>query len=80
MAVFFYFIVMATTKSINIDVIANDISYIKRDVTEIKDKIERSYVTREEFEPIKKIVYGLVALILITVVGAVLALVIIRPS
>lgn len=69
---------MNKLSGINIDVIANDISYIKRDVIEIKTRMENNYVTREEFEPIKKIVYGLVSLILVTVVVAVLALVIIK--
>lgn len=69
---------MTKSSGINIDVIANDISYIKRDVIEIKTRMENNYVTREEFEPIKKIVYGLVSLILVTVVVAVLALVIIK--
>lgn len=70
---------MSKLSGINIDVIANDISYIKRDVIEIKTRLENNYVTREEFEPIKRLVYGLVSLILVSVVGAVLALVVIRP-
>lgn len=60
---------------INIAVIANDIAYIKRDVSEIKDKMEKDYVTREEFEPIKRVVYGLVTTILIGFIGALTALV-----
>lgn len=39
-------------------------------------KVSQHYVSKEEFEPIKKIVYGLVSLILIAVVGALLALVV----
>ena len=66
------------TKETNIDVIANDISYIKRDVAEIKTKLEADYVTRQEFEPIKKIVYGMITIILTGVLGAILTLVIIR--
>ena len=34
-----------------------------------------SYVRKEEFEPVKRLVYGLVGLILISVGGAVIALV-----
>lgn len=56
-------------------VMANDISYIKAEVTEIKNKLEADYVTRQELDPIKKIVYGIVALVLTAVVGGVLALV-----
>ena len=53
-----------------------DMDYVKDGVREIKDTIKRDYITRNEFEPIKKIVYGLVSLILMGVVTAVLALVI----
>lgn len=57
-------------------VIANDISYIKADITEIKRKLDADYVTREEFDPIKKIVYGIVSLVLTSVVIALITLVI----
>lgn len=56
--------------------IAKDIKYIQRDVTEIKIKMESNYVTREEFDPIKKGFYGLVSAVLLAFVGAVIALVI----
>lgn len=59
-------------------VIAEKVSTIKDDVKEIKDKLEKDYITKEEFDPVKKIVYGLVSLILIAVVGALVALVIIK--
>ena len=39
-------------------------------------KVSSNYVSKEEFEPIKKIVYGLVGLILVAVVGALMALVV----
>lgn len=58
-----------------IAIIATTVKNIEKDVDEIKTKLEKNYVTREEFEPVKKIVYGLVALILIAVVGAMIALV-----
>lgn len=56
----------------NISVIANDINYIKRDVSEIKEKLQKNYVSREEFEPIKKVVYGLIGTVLLSFVGALL--------
>ena len=59
-------------------VIQNDISYIKESLDEIKTSTEKKYVTKEDFDPVKRIVYGLVALILVGVVGALLALVIIK--
>lgn len=63
-------------EEINLLVIANDINYIKRDVADIKGSISRDYITRQEFEPVKRVVYGLVGLILIAVVGGLLALII----
>jgi hypothetical protein len=59
----------------NLKVIANDISYMKRDISDIKRTVQHSYVTKDEFEPIKNIVYGLVGLILVSVVGALVSLV-----
>lgn len=60
----------------NLAVIANDIGYMKRDIAEIKQTVTHSYVSKDEFEPIKKIVYGLVGLILVAVVGALVSLVV----
>ena len=59
----------------NIDVIATKIEYIARDINDIKSKLEKNYVTRDEFAPIKQIVYGMVSVILLAVVGAIVALV-----
>lgn len=59
-------------------VIQTEVSYMKGDVAEIKKLLQTGYVTKEEHEPIKKIVYGLVGLMLVSVVGAVMALVIKR--
>jgi len=64
---------------VDLAVIATDISYIKGQITEIKQKLEAEYVTHDEFEPVKKVVYGLVSLILVAVVGALLGLVIFKP-
>lgn len=60
----------------NIAVMASNITDIKDDVKDIKHKLENNYVTKEAFEPVKRLVYGLVGLILISVVVAILALVI----
>lgn len=56
--------------------IKTDLDYIKRDIADIKATIRTDYVTREEFSPIKSIVYGLVGIIMTAVVGALVALVI----
>jgi hypothetical protein len=57
-------------------ILKNDIEYIKKDVTEIKERLEGQFVSKDEFEPVKKIVYGLVGIILVAVVGALIALVV----
>jgi chemotaxis regulatin CheY-phosphate phosphatase CheZ len=51
-----------------------------RKIDEIKKDIEENYVKVEQFSPIQKIVYGVVALILITVAGSILALVLAQPK
>ncbi len=57
-------------------VIQTDLAYIKEKLNTVDQKVTAHYVSKEEFDPIKKIVYGMVSLILIAVVGALLALVI----
>lgn len=57
-------------------VIQTDLTYIKEKLNAVDNKVSSHYVSKEEFEPIKKIVYGLVSLILIAVVGALVALVV----
>lgn len=64
------------TNAQNIDVIATKIEYIARDVSDIKSKLDEQYVTLDQFEPVKKIVYGMVSVILLAVIGAIVALVI----
>lgn len=61
---------------ISIAVINSNIVDIKEDLRDIKNKLEADYVTRQEFDPVKKIVYGLVSVILLAVVGALVTLVI----
>lgn len=52
------------------------IGYIQRDIEKINDKLDNTYVTRDEFAPVKNIVYGMVALILTLVLTAVVYLVV----
>lgn len=64
-------------ESENYDVgVGKDVEQIKKDITEIKLLITQNYVRREEFNPVQKIVYGLVSVILMGVMGALIALVI----
>ena len=51
------------------------IQYIRRDIAEINQKLDDKYVTKDEFDPVKKLVYGMVAIILVAVIGALLTLV-----
>ncbi len=53
-----------------------DLGYIKRDLEQIKTRLDNKFVSIEAFEPIRKLVHGVVALILVAVVGGLLALVI----
>ena len=54
------------------------INEIATDVAIIRAELENKYITRFEFDPIKKIVYGVVSMILVAVMSAMIALVIIR--
>lgn len=65
-----------TNQEIQIAVIATDISYIKSEIQEMSKRLCESYVTKEEFDPIKKVVYGLIGLILTAVIGGLIALVV----
>jgi len=56
--------------------LSKDMEYLKKELGEIKNLVTDNYITKTEFEPIRKIVYGLVSLILVGVVTALLALVV----
>lgn len=68
----------SSSEDSDIAVIKNDIGYIKQDVAEIKRMQQSHYVSKEEFEPIKRLVYGLVGLILTGVVVTLLSLVVVK--
>lgn len=62
--------------TVKLAVLESNMVYIKEKLDDIDKKVSSGYVTKDEFEPIKKIVYGVVSLILVAVVGAVVALVV----
>lgn len=71
------------TQSTKIALIQKDIGFIKEtmkdmkdSVGDVKEQLGSQYVSKDEFEPIKKLVYGVVGLFLTGIVGAILALVI----
>jgi len=56
-------------------VMANDVQHIKNEVSEIKQMLLKQYVTKLEFEPVKRLVYGTVGIIGGSILVAVLAFV-----
>jgi thiosulfate reductase cytochrome b subunit len=69
---------MKKTNTQNIDVIATQIEYIADDVKEIKEKLNKDFVTVDQFNPIQRLVYGIVSLVLVSVFGALISLVIMK--
>jgi len=51
------------------------LDWIQKDISDIKEKLEKDYVTRQEFNPVKNVVYGMVATLLLAVLGAIVTLV-----
>lgn len=62
----------------NIKIMANDLGYVRQDVAEIKVKLESHYVTKDQFEPVKKIVYGLIGVLGVATLGAIFRLIFIK--
>lgn len=50
-------------------VVVSKLGYIEQDIAEIKNTLKKEYVTVQEFEPVKKSVYGVIAAILTGVFG-----------
>ena len=57
---------------------AQTIEYIKKDISEINQKLDNKYVTKEEFVTVRALVYGFSGLILMGVCGSLIALVVVR--
>ena len=57
---------------IEVTKISASMQNMEKDIAELK----RDYITRKEFEPVQRIVYGLVGLVLVAVVTALVALVV----
>lgn len=56
--------------------IRQDLALIKQDVDRLRD-LAPSFITRVEFSPLQKLVYGTVGIILIAVIGALISQVIV---
>lgn len=48
---------------------------MQRDLKELKDESREQFVTKIEFEPIQRLVYGMVGLVLLSVLTGLLAIV-----
>ena len=59
----------------DIRIINSKLDYIQEDVKEIKAVLRAEYVTKDQFDPVKRLVYGTVTLILTSFGLAILALV-----
>jgi len=57
-----------------ISAMQKDIIYIRDKIDGIEKSLNQIYVTRMEFDPIKKVVYGLIAAILFGFCGGILSL------
>lgn len=62
--------------TIQIAVIDEKITNMQGALAEIKDQLGEHYITIDQFTPVRNLVYGLVGLILTSVVGALVALVV----
>ena len=49
---------------------------MQSDLKEIKKESGERYVTKEQFEPIQKLVYGMVGLVLVAVITALMAIIV----
>ncbi len=62
--------------NLNIALLNQKVDVIVRDVEEIKHRLDGNYVTVDQFTPVRNVVYGLIAIILTTVIGALLTFII----
>lgn len=65
-----------TQMAIDQAVILTTLTNVERRIDSIDDKLEKNYVSQDQFAPVKNIVYGMVSVILVAVIGAIIALVI----
>ncbi len=65
-----------TDMEIRITRIDERTQHMTADVIDIKQAMERHYVTRDEFRPVRQIVYGAVGVCLVSLLGALVTLVV----
>lgn len=42
------------------------LDYIKSDITEIKVRLDKFYVTQDQFTPVRNLVYGMVGIVMLS--------------
>lgn len=68
-----------TTRNIDIELLKKDLASIQKGISNIEKElaeIKGEKVSKDEFLPVQKIVYGFTSLILVSVVTALIALVV----
>lgn len=66
--------------AINIALMNQNIVNLQKQVQDMQDTLKSDFVKKEEFEPVRNLVYGFVVLIVVAVVGALVALVVVHPG
>lgn len=61
---------------INLELIAYKMDTVEKKVDRLVGEVEKNFITQKEFEPYKRIIQGMIALILTAFMGALIALVI----
>lgn len=56
--------------------LGRDMSYVRETVDKIDEKVSKNYVTKDEFDPIKRLVYGTVGTVGAIVVLAIMDLIV----
>lgn len=65
----------AAGSSIEIAKITGSMEFIRAEITDIKTKLDSKYVTIETWTPVRNLVYGMVAVILTSFMGAIAVLI-----
>jgi len=56
-----------------------ELENVRIDLTNLRTEIATKYVTKDEFKPVRMVVYGMVGALLLAVVAAIVGLVLIVP-
>lgn len=58
--------------------LSQKLDFITSELAEIKVRVSNHFVSKEEFEPYKRLIQGLVAIVMTSVFGALLTLILIK--